>query len=86
MKRFVLFLLAALTLVSCRTGSDAKYKKAHIYMEGGVPIHCQVLDVGALVHSYNTMLEVKTVEYGWIAVDTKNFILYQTDKCPICNR
>jgi len=86
MKRFVLFLLTTLTLVSCRTDSDAKYKKAHIQMEGGVPIHCQVIDVETLVNSTNQMLQIKTVEYGWVAVDSKNFILYQTDKCPICNK
>lgn len=85
MKKIVLLLLTTLALVSC-SDSDAKYKKAHIQAEGGVPIHCQVIDVGTLVNASNQMLQIKTVEYGWVAVDTKNFILYQTDKCPICNR
>lgn len=86
MKKIVLFLLTALMLVSCRTDSDTKYKKVHIQAEGGIPIHCQVIDVGTLVSASNQMLQIKTVEYGWVAIDTKNFILYQTDKCPICNR
>lgn len=87
MKRLALLLLAALALVSCDDGiTTRKYTKVHIQMEGGVPIHCEVLDMGTLTVSHNPTYEIKTQEYGWIVVHSNNFMLYKTDKCPICNR
>lgn len=86
MKKIVLLLLTTLALISCDNGITKKYTKIHIQMEGGVPIHCQVLDYGCLTNSQNPTYEIKTKEYGWVVVCSKNFMLYKVDKCPICNR
>lgn len=86
MKKIILLLLTALALVSCNDEIGRKYTKVHIEMDGGVPVHCQVLDYGSFSHHYNPTYEIKTQEYGWVVVSSENFMMYKTDKCPICNR
>ena len=87
MKKLVLLLLTVLALASCNKGAvNGKYTKAHIEATGGVPIHCNVLDLTTLTNAANPTFEIKTAEYGWLVVNSNNFILYSTEKCPICNR
>jgi len=87
MKKILLLVLTTLALASCDNGAkNGRYTRIHIEATGGVPIHCQVLDCSSLSHGYNPTYEIKTAEYGWLAVNSKNFIMYSTDKCPICNR
>ena len=87
MKKILLLALATLALASCDNGAkNGKYTRIHIEATGGAPIHCQILDMGTLTASHNPTYEIKTVEYGWIIVNSNNFIMYSTDKCPICNR
>lgn len=83
MKKILLLALTTLALTSCDDGMTAKYKKVHIQMDGGVPIHCQVLEWGSASYCSS---EIKTQEYGWVIVSSENFMMYSTDKCPICNK
>ena len=59
------------------------YKYVHIESTTNTVFHDEVIEWNFTVHQ--TMVEIHTKNYGWICLND-NFVLYNSEKCPLCNR
>ena len=84
----ILVTLVSMSLVGCsKTNydmSESYHSYKHIHLESGDKyIHDDVIS-----YSYDydgTIVEVNTKTYGWVLMST-GYMLYNSDKCPLCNK
>lgn len=89
MKKLLAVILLALTLTGCDetnilSSGSGQYKYIHIqFVSGTNPVHDEIKH-----YTYcgsGTFVQVETKTYGWIALND-GFMLYNSDRCPICNK
>ena len=89
MKKLLLTLLtiSALSLAGCNetnqtANGQQSYKHVHLQMED----KCMHDDVVSYAFDWDgTMVEINTKTYGWVMVNG-GYMLYNSDRCPLCNK
>lgn len=83
----LLFIILILFLSGCKDGNYSRsgsgtYNHVHIQLSDKA-IHD---DIETYNYKYEgTAVEIKTKTYGWIFMNN-GFMLYNSDRCPLCNK
>lgn len=84
---FALLTIASLALAGCNDTNQTQngkqsYKHVHLQLED----KCIHDDVTSYAFDWDgTMVEINTKTYGWVMVNG-GYMLYNSDRCPLCNK
>lgn len=82
-----LLALASLSLAGC-DGQTNQVAVGHSYAHVHLQIEDKCVHDDVISYAFDwdgTMVEVNTKTYGWVMVNG-GYLLYNSDKCPLCNK